>query len=245
MNLKVLRIMEETHDTKTLFLVDAEEGGRPFDYLAGQYLTFRFDHLAEKPFVRSYTLSSSPCETDYSAVTVKKLDMGLASTYLCSLREGDCLRARGPMGGFVYEAHKHKPHLFMIGAGSGVTPFVSILREYHDKLGQAHAPKSMTLLVSYRTQQDLILWQDLQKLKAHSPSLHIFTTLSREPESEQFWSGRISPAVLQRATEHLGMKSYSDTTFMLCGPVEMMDSIKSQLSKELPPEQIRTESFDS
>ena len=46
MNLKVERIDEETWDTKTFILVDADEGGRPFDYTAGQYLTFRFDDVA-------------------------------------------------------------------------------------------------------------------------------------------------------------------------------------------------------
>ena len=60
MNLKVSKIVSETHDTKTFYLEDADDGGLVFDYIAGQYLTFRFDTLSEKPIVRSYTMSSSP-----------------------------------------------------------------------------------------------------------------------------------------------------------------------------------------
>ena len=41
------------HDTKTFVMVDADEGGRPWDYWAGQHLTFRFDTVADKPVVRS------------------------------------------------------------------------------------------------------------------------------------------------------------------------------------------------
>src|SRR5690606_8692796 len=64
MNLKVTRIVDETHDTKTFYMEDADEGGRPFDFIAGQYLTFRFDAITEKPLVRSYTMSGSPCQTN-------------------------------------------------------------------------------------------------------------------------------------------------------------------------------------
>ena len=49
MNLKVIEVIEETHDTKTFVMIDADEGGRPWDYWAGQYLTFRFDDVGDKP----------------------------------------------------------------------------------------------------------------------------------------------------------------------------------------------------
>ena len=34
MNLKVIKVTQETHDTKTFVMVDADEGGRPWDYWA-------------------------------------------------------------------------------------------------------------------------------------------------------------------------------------------------------------------
>ena len=52
MNLKVAKIKDENHNTKTLILTDKEEGGCQFDYSPGQYLTFRFDEIKEKPIVR-------------------------------------------------------------------------------------------------------------------------------------------------------------------------------------------------
>jgi len=83
MNLLVKRIIQETHDTRTLILVDEKSGSREFDYIPGQYLTFRFDHISEKPVVRSYTMSSAPVEGDFSAVTVKEVEDGFVSRYLC------------------------------------------------------------------------------------------------------------------------------------------------------------------
>ena len=67
MNLKIDKIVEETWDTKTFFFTDADDGDRPFDYIAGQYLTFRYDGVSDKPVVRSYTMSSSACEEGFSA----------------------------------------------------------------------------------------------------------------------------------------------------------------------------------
>ena len=62
MNLKVVDVVHETHDTDTFYLVNEDEGERAFDYIAGQYLTFRFDGVQDKPLVRSYTMSSSPLD---------------------------------------------------------------------------------------------------------------------------------------------------------------------------------------
>ena len=74
MPLKITRRIEECRDTVTLVFEDADEGGRVFDFLAGQYLTFRFDTLAAKPVVRSYTMSGSPSEKDAAYVTVKAVE---------------------------------------------------------------------------------------------------------------------------------------------------------------------------
>lgn len=243
MNLKVARVVHETHDTDTFFFVDADEGGRPFDYVAGQYLTFRFDDVAEKPIVRSYTMSSSPSQSDFSAVTVKRVEGGLISNWLCdNVQEGAVLRARGPIGRFCYEPPKDAKHVCMIAGGSGVTPFVSMMREYASRLGQDHTPDKMTLVVSYRSREDLILWNDLVTL-SKVPGLRVITTLSREDASAQgFWFGRLTHEMLARA---LG-GHYAETTYMTCGPAAIMDLAVEHLRRHgVAEDHIKTESFES
>lgn len=243
MNLRVERVLKETHDTKTFVLVDADEGGRPFDYYAGQYLTFRFDHIGEKPLVRSYTMSSSPCELGYSAFTVKQVEGGIVSNWLCEkVVEGDVLRARGPIGKFGYDPTEDLPHLFMVGAGSGVTPFVSLLREYGRRLGSAQCPEKMTLLVSYRSTDDLICWPALTEL-SQIPGIRVITTLSRENLPEKgFWHGRIDRVLLERAVGPV----HQGTTYMTCGPDAMMHMVKEVLlARGVPDKHVKMESFAS
>ncbi len=243
MKMRISKIIQETHDTRTLYFVDEEEGGRVFDYIPGQYLTFRFEHLSPKPIARSYTMSSSPCEEDTVAVTVKELYKGIVSQYLCKdAKVGDVLRARGPIGKFCYFAEHDAPHLGMIAAGSGVTPFTSMIREYASHLGKQGAPKRMTLLVSYRTRQDLINWDTLSKFR-HIPGIRIVVTLSREDiHDEGFLFGRINENMLHSVFgEHL-----ENTTFMTCGPQEMMDLTRNFLrSHHVHDRHIKVESYES
>lgn len=243
MNLRVTHVIHETPDTDTFLMVDAEDGVRAFDYIAGQYLTFRFDNVGDKPVVRSYTMSSSPCQADHIAFTVKRVEKGLISNWLCdNVRQGSILRARGPIGRFCYDPEHDMKHLFMIAAGSGVTPFVSIMREFSNNLGTPGAPERMTLLVSYRSTKDLICWDALQEIKTF-PGCRVLVSLSREhAEKEGFLYGRISEEMLREA---IGGE-YASTTFMSCGPQPMMDMARAHaLANGVAGDHFKTESFES
>jgi len=243
MNLLVTKVIKDTHDTHTFVMEDKEETGRIFDYIAGQYLTFRFDDIGPKPIVRSYTMSSSPNQGNYSAFTVKRVEGGVVSNWLCDhVAEGSILRARGPIGKFCYNPATDKKHLIMVAGGSGVTPFVSIMREHSDKLGQPGSPDRMTLLVSYRSRDDLICWNDLIAIDK-IPGAKVFTTLSREDASaDGFWYGRIDQNTLVRAIDGC----YLDATFMTCGPTAIMNLTVEHLKRHCVPEDhIKLESFES
>lgn len=239
MDLRVDRIVDETHDTKTLYLTDAEEGGRAFDYEAGQYLTFRFDGIEPKPLVRSYTLSSSPGQQDWVAFTVKRVDHGVISNWLCDhVSVGTILRARGPIGRFTYAPVRCQDDILMVAAGSGVTPFVSMLREYAPRLGQTGCPKRMSLLVAYRSAQDLILIDDLRAAAQH-PGIDVWITLTRD-NSPGFLHGRPDPTLL----DHLVGDRYKNSTIFTCGPEPMMEWVVTHSKARGAAEgHVLTESF--
>lgn len=246
MNLLVSEILDETHDTKTFLLVDADDGGRPYDFYAGQYLTFRFDEIAAKPLVRSYTMSGSPLQKNHSIFTVKRVENGIVSNWLCDeVRVGSVLRARGPIGRFCFDPRLDSAKdFYMVAGGSGVTPFISILREYGHRLGDAHSPKSLNLLVAYRSSQDLIS-VDVLKEVASLKNVNLKITLTREKTSRSdlpFLYGRPDSSMIK---EFLGT-ACEDAIVMTCGPQEMMD-LCCEISREkgLLDNQIRTESFFS
>ena len=220
MNLRVVKTRDDTHDTRTFYMIDDDEGNIPFDYIAGQYLTFRFDGVQDKPLVRSYTMSSSPVETDACAFTVKRVEKGVISNWLCDHVEvGSILKARGPIGRFCWGIDSSQPHLYMVAAGSGVTPFISILREYQGRLGQEGAPASMNLLVSYRTTDDLICMPEIEEARRH-PGVRVAISLTRqETEGDDYLHGRPDQAMVQDFLTH----DSGQCTFMTCGPEGLMD----------------------
>lgn len=241
MNLKVSSIIDETPDTKTFYMVDADDGGRAFDYLAGQYLTFRFDDLGSKPLVRSYTMSSSPCQNESIAVTVKRVEGGVVSNWFCdAVQNGSILRARGPIGKFCWDPTRGCRHLVMVAAGSGVTPFISIIREYAQQLGQKDAPQSLTLLVAYRSEKDIICEKELQEFK-QIPHTNIHITLTRgQNDSQEYWRGRPDDAMLDRMLNG----KFKDTLYMTCGPNGLMETVVGYLRRHgVPEEHIEQESF--
>ena len=244
MSLKVTRIFSDNDSTKTLYLEDAEEGGVQFDYNAGQYITFRFDSLSEKPVVRSYTLSSSPCEKDSIAVTVREVEDPFVSRSLCrDYKVGDILRARGPIGKFCYEEFKDHKHLVMIAGGSGVTPFVSILREYASCLGKQGAPEKMTLFVTFRNDKELMCWKTLENV-CTKKNIEVITTLSRQEKIQEgttFIRGRVNESLMDKVLEG----SYENKTFMTCGPTALMNMVVKHLtSNGVEEKHIKQESFE-
>ena len=238
MNLLVTNIIEETPDTKTFLLEDKEEGGRAFDYDPGQYLTLRFDEVFEKPIVRSYTMSSSPVQGNFSALTIKRVPGGLVSNWICDhVKIGDCLRGRGPIGKFIYNLEEDQKTLIMLAAGSGVTPFISIMREYSQK------PSSdirMKLLVAYRSREDIICKREIEEIRKN-PNFEVVITLTRENcEAEGFLFGRPNKTMYANL-----IRSHEDSaTYMTCGPQEMMDDFVAFLhDKKIEAVRIKTESF--
>jgi ring-1,2-phenylacetyl-CoA epoxidase subunit PaaE len=188
-------------------------------------------------------MSSSPSQEGFAAFTVKRIEGGRISNWLCdAVKEGTVLRARGPIGKFVFDSAKDRGHLVMVAGGSGVTPFVSILREYQARLGQAGAPARMTLLVSYRTRADLICWRELTEAAGHS-GVKVITTLTREDQTAPgVWHGRIGETMLERGLAG----TYETATFMTCGPQAIMDETVAHLKRRsVGDEHIKTESFES
>ncbi len=242
---QVADIKKETHDTITFHLIDADEGKYQFDYLPGQYLTFRFDEIEDKPLVRSYTLSSSPCQKDFVSVTVKAVEKGIVSNWLThKLQVGQVLRARGPIGKFALDPLFDLQSIYMVAGGSGVTPFISIIREYlavHSVGAEYKGPK-LHLLVSYRGLDDIICQQELNNFMKFS-GIEIKMTLTREKRVHDNWKGRIDQEMLRQFFQEV---ENQEVKYMTCGPDAIMHSVVEYLrSSGVDEQRIYQESFES
>ncbi|MFZ4545195.1 MAG: FAD-binding oxidoreductase, partial [Saprospiraceae bacterium] len=126
--LKISNIQKETDDAISVSFEVPEDLKETFAYTQGQYLTLKFD-IKGKEVRRAYSMSSSPLEKDLT-VTVKRVKKGLVSNHIADkLNVGDMVQIMPPAGRFFTKLTvTNRKHYYMIAAGSGITPIMSILK---------------------------------------------------------------------------------------------------------------------
>ena len=123
-------VLDVTSDVKAFRFVD--DSGLPMDYKPGQFVTLELEVGGKKRF-RSYTMSSTPTNPAHFELTVKRVEGGAVSNWLCDhLQAGATVKMTGPHGKFTC-APKPRKKLLLLSAGSGVTPMLSMARWMRDQ----------------------------------------------------------------------------------------------------------------
>ena len=120
-------------------------------HLAGQHLMLRL--RAEDGYVaqRHYSIASHPDDTGHVELTLDHVEGGEVSGWFHTVAEpGDTVEVRGPLSGF-FAWPGDRPAL-LLGAGSGVVPLMSMLRQHRSR--RLSVP--LRLVVSARGPEELI-----------------------------------------------------------------------------------------
>ena len=240
--LQVHNVVRETGDAITIFFKNPDK--ELYSYIPGQYLTLRTE-INGKAVNRAFSLCSSPVTDELLAVTVKKTTGGLVSTYFIdNLKAGDYLEVLPPLGNFVAKLKDYqKKHYYLIGAGSGITPLMSILKTALE----VEKESRVTLLFGNRNTDSIIFKAQLDQLQAQYPDrlkiIHVLT----QPESE--WSGPIGRLTRGKVKELLQSGIESEPLakeYYVCGPSAMMDEALHALKEmRVPPENTHQEHFSA
>lgn len=207
----------------------------------GQHVDVRLTAEDGYQTERSYSIASPPEDARIS-LTIERLEDGEVSSYLVGeLRVGDTIELRGPIGGhFVWDFPDGGP-LVLVGGGSGIVPLMAMLR--HRALASADVRRSLParLLYSSRAWSEVIYRDELARLAADDPTIHIVHTITREPPPG--WTGlnrRIDRAMLE---EFAGAVAERPRLYV-CGPTPLVETAADALvALSYDPETIRTERF--
>jgi len=204
--------------------------GETFDYRPGQHTTVRFDSGDDR-VVRPYTPTNLP-GSDELALTVKRYDDGLASSYIHQKRPGDTVTL-GPIEGNLMLADRDRDVAFL-ASGTGLTPMMAMLRQYlREGTGHAH------VVLGEKREETIIHRETLNELAANNPNLDVTFVLS-DPNWE--WTGRIG-----YAQEHFAelFDEFTERDFYVCGVPKMVVQAKDTL-RELgtPEERIHSEGWE-
>ncbi|MFT4031061.1 MAG: ferredoxin--NADP reductase [Siphonobacter sp.] len=222
-HLTVKEVVRETEDTVTLHFWHPPHAA--ISYKPGQFLTLIVS-VNGKKLRRAYSMSSSPNRDASIAVTVKRLPGGLVSNYLNDqIKAGDIIEVMEPMGHFVCDPSPSKSrHIVLFGAGSGVTPLISMLKS----ILPVEVKTNITLIYGSRTERNIIFQNQLAALQnQYADRLEVIHVLS-QPKSWDQRTGRINQQMTIRLLEELGIPVAS-AEYYICGPDGMMEEVQNGL----------------
>ncbi|MFK5977436.1 MAG: 2Fe-2S iron-sulfur cluster-binding protein [Rhizobiaceae bacterium] len=241
-SLTVIDISKTIHEAVIVTLAPMPDEEEAFDFIAGQYLTFRHNFDGEE-LRRSYSICAGKDES-LLQVGIKHVDGGAFSTWAnTEIKVGDTLEAMSPMGNFhtPIEPNSAKSYLGFAG-GSGITPVLSII-----KTTLAQEPNSsFTLVYANRAVNTIMFREELEDLKnRYMGRLSVIHILEHNAEESELFTGLVDTKKCGQLFKlWIDIKSV-DTAF-ICGPEPMMLAIVDALKDHgLSKEQIKFELFGS
>lgn len=227
MRLTVTDVIEESHDARSLVFAVAD--GARFDYRPGQFLTLRVPGEQGGAVARCYSLASSPHTDAAPKVTIKRVDGGYGSNWLCdNVVAGQVIEALPPSG--VFTPGDLDRDLVLWAGGSGITPVMSIL-----KSALAVGSGRVVLVYANRDERSVIFAAELRDLTARHPDrltvVHWLESVQGLPRQDQ---------IATLARRFTGGEAY------LCGPAPFMAAVQAALAEAgVPRDAVHTEVFRS
>jgi ferredoxin-NADP reductase len=233
LGLRVVNIIEETPSTKTIRLVSREGYLPPFQ--AGQYISL-FVRVGQIRTARPYSLSSPPNHRGYYDITVRRVENGLVSNWLLDeVQVGDHLESSGPEGNFFHNPVIHPDSIVGIAGGSGVTPFMSMIRE----IVECGLDRRLLLLFGNRGTDDIIFHDQLIDIASRFDNINYVPVIENPDSDYQGACGLITSDLIQKT---LDVKE--DHLFLLCGPQGMYDFCLPEIEKlGVPKRRMRKEMY--
>lgn len=227
--LRVVDVIEETEDARSVVLEVPDEARDAFTYKPGQFLTVAVPSDRTGAVARCYSLSSTPYETDLLKFTVKRTVEGYGSNWINdNVRPGQQVTVLPPSG--IFTPASLDDDLLLFAGGSGITPVISIA-----KSALAKGSAKVVLLYANRDERSVIFAEELAELSRKHPDrfvvVHWLESVQGLPASEH----------MKAFAEH-----FTDFDAFVCGPGPFMQGVVDALKQlGFPRERRHQEKFIS
>ncbi|MGJ8598131.1 1,2-phenylacetyl-CoA epoxidase subunit PaaE [Sulfitobacter sp.] len=216
--------------------------GADFEFIQGQYLTFRREFDGEE-LRRSYSICAG-LDDGILQVGIKRVEGGAFSTWANdNVKVGDTLEAMAPMGKFHTDLDAEaRRHYLGFAGGSGVTPVLSILRTILTR--EPHS--RFTLVYANRAVSTIMFRAELEDLKnTYMGRVNVIHVLEADAQDIDLFTGRVDEEKCAQLFSRWIDIASVDTAF-ICGPEPMMLGIAASLRAHgLSDDQIKFELFGS
>jgi len=210
-------------DYLTALVIDVELGG----YEAGQFVRVGLPD-GDDVLARPYSLVNTPDE-QHLEVYFNIVEEGPLSPRLFALEPGDdVLVASNPSGFLTVSQIPECKHLWMIATGTGVGPFLAILKS--DAVWQRFEKVVLCYSVSYAAE---LAYQDtIRQIEAGHPDHFIYVPIvTREPH-EGALGERVTTLMANGSLEARTVITINpdDSHVMMCGSSNMITDVSAELA---------------
>ena len=229
--LKIKEVIRETPKAVSLCFEVPDDLKDVYKFTAGQYLGLEAV-ISGKLVRRDYSISSSPSSGNLT-VTIKEIEKGLFSSFANKkIRNGDYLKVAPPKGRFVYNPSKETPkNIIAFAAGSGITPIMSIIKT----VLTANKDHKCVLIYGNKSADQTIFYNALLALQSnYKERLKIQLLFSNENATDAL-SGRIDKENIVYTLKNC-FDIQQDSTYYICGPEDMIHTVKDVLINHRVPE---------
>ncbi len=191
--------------------------GPAMKFLPGQFCFIHaLDGSGKSVAKRPYSIASAPDAPELEFCI--KLVNGEMTGRLGKMKAGDVLGIEGPYGNFGYSG---QPEAGFVAGGVGIAPFMGILRH----IAGRKISGRFVMFYSSKTRDTLLFADELEKLQKMNPNIKVVVTLTRE--TPPGWKGESGRLCDEMILKHV--KDPKALSWWVCGPLEMVSSIKSCL----------------
>lgn len=241
-SIKVKELVRETIDTLSITFDIPSELESVFSYKHGQYITVKVP-VNGNDNRRAYSISTSPIEQSKLSITVKKVDDGVVSRYINeSINVGDILEVMPPLGNFTIELSPVNSGVyFLIGAGSGITPLMSILKT----ILVSEPVSKVFLLYQNRNEESIIFANQFNEMaEKYNGRFHLTHILSQPSSDWNGEKGRLDNTFIEKYISQNAGNNVFSAHYFLCGPQGLMQSSEMALRNlKVASHQIHKEIF--
>lgn len=180
---------------------------------------------------RSYSIASSPRQQEHYEFFITVVPQGRLTPELWKIRAGGrCWIDEKALGMFTLERVPRGKDLVMVGTGTGIAPYISMLRAR----GEEPPWRRFVLIHGVRHAADLGYRGELEELEKRDPRFRYVPLVSRERENSA-WTGlrgRVQTALVEdRFRERAGFPlDPRDCHVFLCGNPDMIQSVRDLLA---------------
>lgn len=203
--------------------------------------------------VRAYSMANHPAENNIVMLNVRiaippinrktrkmeKVNPGVSSSYIFSLKPGDKVTVSGPYGDFFVQDTDRE--MMFIGGGAGMAPMRSHI---FDQFKNKHTQRKTTFWYGGRSRKELFYQDEFEQLATEHDYFSFHIALS-DPQPNDNWTGYtgfIHEVIFENYLKN--HPNPEDIEYYICGPPLMLQAMLKMLdSLGVPSDMIHYDDF--